>query len=63
MLSSGIKNVNTGNEENSHDESIPAILHLVYKKVPMTMEMRRRQYEEQLRKKHSITTEKTGRLR
>jgi len=63
MLSSGIKNVNAGNEEDSRDENIPAILYLVYKKVPMTTEMRRRQYEEQLRKKHSITTEKTGKLR
>ena len=46
-------------EENSRDENIPAIFHLVYKKVPITAEMRKRQYEEQLRKKQSINKIKT----
>ena len=36
------------------------ILHAVYKKVPMTLEKRRRQYEEQMRAKYAIKKEKTG---
>ena len=36
------------------------IHHLVYKKIPVTVEMRRRQYAEQVREKHSVKKEKTG---
>ena len=38
------------------------ILHLVYKKVPVTLESRKRQYEEQLRKQYGIKKEKTSEI-
>lgn len=39
-----------------------AIVNLTYVEVPQTLEMRKRQYEEQLREKYNIPKEKTGKL-
>jgi len=58
---------------NNNDDILNAlndnpILHLVYKKIPMTLpnslgrEMRRRQYEEQLLEKYSLHKEKTSKF-
>ena len=52
---------------NNNDDILNAlndnpILHLVYKKIPMTAQMRRRQYEEQLLEKYSLHKEKTSKF-
>ena len=52
-------NTELAQHSNKSQDNKP-ILHLVYKKVPITVEFRRRQYEEQLRQKYSIKKEKTG---
>jgi len=52
-------NTELAQHSNKSQDNKPS-LHLVYKKVPITVEFRRRQYEEQLRQKYSIKKEKTG---
>lgn len=39
-----------------------AIIHLTYAKVPQSLELKKRQYEEQLREKYKIPKEKSGTL-
>ena len=53
-------NPNQVNGSQGEDDNI--IIHLTYVKVPQTLEVRKRQYEEQLREKYNIPKEKTGKL-
>ena len=50
------------NNGNMDSNTAHKILHLVYKKVPVTVETKRRQYAEQLLQKYSVKKEKTGRF-
>lgn len=46
----------------THGEEDNTIIRLTYVEVPQTLELRKRQYEEQLREKYNIPKEKTGKL-
>ena len=48
------------NDNVKPDKDNSPILHLVSKKIPMTNEMRKRKYVEELRKKYSVKRENTG---
>ena len=44
----------------THVEEDSSIIHLTYVKVPLTLEVRKRQHEEQLREKYNIPKVKSG---
>lgn len=44
----------------THVEEDNSIIHLTYVKVPLTLELRERQHEEQLREKYNIPKVKSG---
>lgn len=44
----------------AHVEEDNSIIHLTYVKVPLTLEVRKRQHEEQLREKYNIPKVKSG---
>ena len=54
------RDTSAANDGNGNSNTTHKILHLVYKKVPVTVETKRRQYAEQLLQKYSIKKEKTG---